>query len=91
MSIHELLAQVPADKLQVQFFHQGDIDAQHTKSGTRISFYTGTITPTQIMNNSGPIGLVVWIPRDEWREIVQRNQRNKLNRIEKKLEEEKDL
>lgn len=71
MSIHELMAQFEAEELQVQFLHEGDLEAQSTKHGTRIAFYTG-VSPLTLMSDDAPIGMVVWLPRKRWQEIAKR-------------------
>lgn len=69
MSIHELLAMIPAERLQVQFFHEGDLEAQHTKKGTRVTFYTGALTVANMLENTAPEGVVIWISREDWKRV----------------------
>lgn len=69
MTIHELLAMVPAERLQVQFFHEGELEAQATKKGTRVTFYTGALTIANMLEHTAPEGLVIWIAREDWQRI----------------------
>ena len=71
VTIHDLLGMVPAESLRVQFLHEGDLQAQNTKHGTRLSFYTGIGSPVSFANDTAPIGVVVWIPRADWKRIVE--------------------
>lgn len=64
MTIHELLAKIPADKIRVQFLHEGDLQAQATRHGCRITFYTGETDPSKILAGTSPVGMVLWIPRE---------------------------
>lgn len=74
MSIHELLAVIPADEITVQRLDEGDVDASISKRDTRISFYTNQITPTQIMNGTGKVCLMLWIPRDVLSKAAERKE-----------------
>lgn len=84
MSIHELLSKIPADEIRVQFFHECDIDIQGGKRGqNRVSFYTGELTPYHVGTNTGPVGVVVWISRERWNEIVKQQRWNEIVKQQK--------
>lgn len=68
MTIHELLAKIPAEKIWVQNIFDGDFDVQHTKSGEKITFYTNSsnVNPNSVVNNSNKVGLILWIDRKDF-------------------------
>jgi hypothetical protein len=71
MTLHELLAKFPADSMTVQ-----RVDATIEKITTKkngdsvLSIVTNQLTPTGLVTDAGPMGLLVWIPRDLWNKVV---------------------
>lgn len=77
MSIHELLAQIPAEKILVQNIFEGDFDVQHTKSGEKITFYTSpsNVNPNSVMNRQNKIGLLLWIDRKDYPDFAGKGEK----------------
>lgn len=74
MSIHELLANFDGKDLRVQLMHECMEGADATKKGCRVKFRTDVLTPYHLATDSGPVGILVWIPRDKW-EAFQKQQK----------------
>lgn len=68
MTIHDLLSQIPADKIMVQNIFEGDFDVQLTKSGAKITFYTSPayVTPNSVLSDNSKVGLVLWIDKRDF-------------------------
>ncbi len=74
MKLTELLALVGDENIQFQVLHDCMTNIRQRsrrKGGNEISFATNGLTPTDVMQNTGNVGLVVWIPRDKWIEATK--------------------
>jgi len=73
--IQEAGKRAPGDGLVMQFIQQNLTNAtlQRRRVGqaaqTKLTFVTQELNPTNVMNNTGPIGIVVWVPRDVYTEL----------------------
>lgn len=66
LKLSELVASVGDENIKLQNLLDS-LDAATTtkKNGTKISFFTDQITPTEIMRGSETVvGLVIWLPKD---------------------------
>lgn len=67
MTIIELLEKVGVETLFVNFIQENMTSIKTRKGGlNEISFVTKELTPNDVVAGRGPIGVVVWIPRDKW-------------------------
>ncbi|OQW34130.1 MAG: hypothetical protein A4E20_11895 [Nitrospira sp. SG-bin2] len=66
MKMSELILAVGDEHVRFQNLMHGDLNADLTKHGTKLTFYTDAITPADIMNPDGckTIALVLWLPKD---------------------------
>lgn len=72
MTIHELLARFPADRLVFQRVDQSLAGAERRKGGvTEVAIYTKETTPEHLVTGAGPVGLLIWVPKDLWDEAVR--------------------
>ena len=68
MSIHELLAKFDAKDLLVQYMDEAIAKADAGPRGCKVTFGTDALTPGNLASDSHPVGVLVWIPRDKWKE-----------------------
>ena len=74
MKLSELLKIVGDENMQFQMLHDCMINIEQRsrkKGGNKISFVTNGLNPTDVMNGTGNVGVVVWIPRDKWIEATK--------------------
>lgn len=72
MNLSELFAKIGDENLKFQLLSQCLLSVQATKTnGNRITFATNAITPDEILKNDGPVGVVVWVPREKWIEVTK--------------------
>lgn len=71
MTIHELLAQFESKTLKVQFLAECMSNLNAGKKSTKVTFETDAITPNSVVSETDPVGIVIWIPRDEWKKRVK--------------------
>lgn len=74
MSIQELLSKFEPAKLKVQFLHECLSDLQANKKCAKVTFETDAITPNSLVGETEPVGIIVWIPRDDWNEMKKGRQ-----------------
>lgn len=80
MSITELLNEIGADKIQVQFLDECATDFEYNSKGTFVTFGTHAISVSEmaagVMTKPGPVGgnmgIVCWVPRDKAEKIFKR-------------------
>lgn len=72
MSIHELLAKFDAKDLRVHYMDQSIAKIDATTRKARVTFETDALSPGSLANDSHPVGILVWIPRDKWKEKTAR-------------------
>jgi hypothetical protein len=72
MGILELLSKVGEDKLRLQFINNSLIDAKDKKvtQDTEITFATAEVTTTQLVNDTGKVGIVVWMNREDYNKSI---------------------
>lgn len=66
MKMSELILAVGDDHVRFQNLMHGDLNADLTKRGTKLTFYTDAITPADLMDPDGckTVCLVLWLPKD---------------------------
>lgn len=67
LKLSELIAVVGDDNIKLQNLLESLDSATTTKkNGTKLSFFTDQITPTEIMRGTQTVvGLVIWLPKDK--------------------------
>jgi hypothetical protein len=71
MTIHELIAKFPAESIVFQRVDQSVSSAQRAKDGsTRLTIHTNQISPTEVLQGTGKVGLLIWVPADQWASVV---------------------
>lgn len=66
MSIIELLNKVGIENVKVQPLNTSLTNSRETKhKDTELTFATNQLSTTDVAMGTGPIGLVLWIPRDK--------------------------
>lgn len=71
MTIHELLQAVlaePGDAIHVQLLAEAmiNITAKTRPARSHVTFATTNTSPGEVLNNDGPIGVILWVPRALW-------------------------
>lgn len=68
MSIHDLLEKFDAKDIRVQFMDENILNIDSNTHGSKVTFGTDALTPGSLVAGSYPVGVLVWIPRDKWKE-----------------------
>lgn len=71
-SVKQVLIQaLTENKANLQFLHESMSNIRQKKRPdcSEISFVTDAITPSEVATNTGMVGYILWIPRDEVRRI----------------------
>lgn len=71
MSIAELINAIGVENIQVQFLYECMTNVQSTKHGSKVTFATTALSPGTVASNSGPVGVVLWVPRDTWNKVTK--------------------
>ena len=71
MRISEIISKVGEENIRVQFINKAMTGIRNTREGIEVSFLTEAIDPNDVMNNTGKIGLIMWVPRDIWEKLVK--------------------
>jgi hypothetical protein len=70
MKLSELIAKIGDDKVKFQILQNALSGISLGKDGdSKVTFFTNAITPSDVMQSKGKVGLVVWIPREEWEKV----------------------
>lgn len=73
MKLGDLLEKIPDEKIGIQYLTEcmtGAKDKNRPFKHTEISFVTEELTCNQYMQDSGKVGLIVWIDRDEYKRVI---------------------
>ncbi len=66
-SIIEFLSDATLDHINFQLLSTAITNVQSTKrDGTKVTFCTDAISPGDVVNNTGRVGMVVWLDREGW-------------------------
>lgn len=72
MTLTELISAIGDDHLSLQMLNNCLANASAIKrGGTKLTIETDAITPTEIMLNTGKIGLIVWCDRAEFAKALE--------------------
>lgn len=72
MKLSELIAKIGDKKVTFQILQNALAGISLGREGdSKVTFFTDAITPSDIMQNKGKVGLVVWIPREEWEKVAK--------------------
>jgi hypothetical protein len=67
VKLKDLLAKIPEDCIWHQPLAECLKNIRFIKSGVyEISFLTNALTPSEVVTQTGKVGLIVWIDRDQW-------------------------
>ena len=70
MKLSELILKIGDDKVKFQILQNALSGISLGKDGdSKVTFFTNAITPSDVMQSKGKVGLVVWIPREEWEKV----------------------
>lgn len=71
MTLSTLIKKIGDKNINVQFLHECMTRIKTTKKGgSEVSFVTQGINPTQVANDTGNVGIVLWVPRKEWAKVI---------------------
>lgn len=67
-TLTELIQKIGDENISVQLLSQSMVSSKDKKrmGDTEITFATQEITTDEIYQDSGKVGLVLWIDRDKW-------------------------
>lgn len=65
-TINELFDKIGADNIGFQLLNESMTGANASPRGTTITFGTQAVSAYDLANNTGRVGLVVWVDRDHW-------------------------
>ena len=72
MKLSDLILKIGDEKVRFQILQNALSGISLGKEGdSKVTFFTNAITPSDIMQNKGKVGLVVWIPREEWEKVAK--------------------
>lgn len=70
MNIGELLATIGSENIKFQMLEVAMTNISTGKKCSKITFETNALNATNVACNSGPVGMIVWLPRDKYNAIV---------------------
>ena len=72
MKLSQLIAKIGDENVKFQILQNALAGISLGKEGdSKVTFFTDAITPSDVMQNKGKVGLVVWIPREEWEKVAK--------------------
>ena len=72
MKLSELIAKIGDENVKFQILQNALSGISLGKDGdSKVTFFTNAITPSDVMQSKGKVGLVVWIPREEWEKVAK--------------------
>lgn len=76
MGLLELLKSVGEDNLMVQFVNTSFLSAKDKKrtKDTEITFATAEINSTELCNETGKVGIVVWVDREDYNKAISKGE-----------------
>lgn len=73
MKLSELIAKIGDENVTFQILQNALSGISLGKEGdSKVTFFTKAITPSDIMQSKGKIGIVVWVPREKWEEATKK-------------------
>lgn len=64
--ICELIAEIGNESVTYQIVNNSISNIKKKRDCTEVSFLTNEFTPNDVMANSGKIGIVVWVSREDY-------------------------
>lgn len=64
--ICELIAAIGNDAVTYQLVNSSISNIKKKRDCTEVSFLTNELTPNDVMTNSGKVGIVVWVSREDY-------------------------
>lgn len=80
MSLIKLLDNVGIDNIGYQLLSTSLTSVSDKKGHTALTFITSEIRADDVMNDTGRVGVIVWVDRDKWNDAVKTFQQNSLIR-----------
>jgi hypothetical protein len=72
MKLSQLIAKIGDENVKFQILQNALSGISLGKEGdSKVTFFTDAITPSDVMQNKGKVGLVVWIPREHWEKVAK--------------------
>ena len=81
MSLVKLLQEVGDDNIEFQWLRPSIVKSKKTKTDVELTFVTDQITPSDVVNNTGKVALVVWVDQDTL-EVANKSIIDKKNKLE---------
>ncbi len=76
MKIDEMIRAFPQDKIGIQPLGPAITNVAQKKGATSITFVTDATTTSEVVTNTGRIGIVVWFDREEFERLRQSGQQS---------------
>jgi hypothetical protein len=72
MKLSELISKIDDKDIRVQYIDKNMTKIQFSQKThlSTVSFLTDQITPSESLSGEGKVGIVVWIPREKWDEVI---------------------
>ena len=64
--ICDLIAAIGNDAVTYQIVNSSISNIKKKRDCTEVSFLTNELTPNDVMTNSGKVGIVVWVSREDY-------------------------
>ena len=72
MKLSELIAKIGDENVKFQILQNALSGISLGKEGdSKVTFFTDAITPSDVMQNKGKVGIVIWIPREHWEKVAK--------------------
>ena len=70
MTISELIKEIGDDSVKFQMLAVAMTKISTGKKCSKITFETNALNATQVALDSGPVGMIIWLPRDKYETIT---------------------
>jgi hypothetical protein len=71
MKLSELIAKIGDENVKFQILQKSLSGIRNRREGIEVSFLTEALDPNDVMQNTGNIGIVVWVPREKWEAVTK--------------------
>ena len=74
MGLLEFLTSIGEDNIRLQFVNNSFIYAKDKKrtQDTEITFATAETNTNELINDTGKVGIVVWVDRDDYNKVMDK-------------------
>jgi hypothetical protein len=69
MTIHQLLQNFDPLDLKVQFLNECMSNINAGKKKTKVTFETNALTPNDLVGETEPFGIIIWIDKEKWQQF----------------------